>query len=131
MSFGEFLVILLVIVILLKPEDVPYIVKEFKKLMNSFNKVKSSILDLDSDLVSVEEHEKFKSEQESINFYLDKINMNELKVISTNKIKNDNTIVMNTETSTKIFLLLRWRNHKGILNPAWQISLKRFNKSVK
>lgn len=64
-------------------------------------------------------------------FYLDKIKNNELRVISVDKIKNNNTIVMNTESTTKICLLLRWKNHKGILNPAWQIKLKRFNKLVK
>jgi len=29
--------------------------------------------------------------------------------------------------STMYSLLLRWRNHQGILNPAWQISLKRIS----
>ena len=36
-----------------------------------------------------------------------------------------NTIVCSTKSDTKVNMLLRWRNHAGILNPAWQISLKR------
>lgn len=38
-------------------------------------------------------------------------------------IKNRNTIVLVCD-SYEFHLLLRWRNHKGCLNPAWQISLK-------
>jgi hypothetical protein len=41
-------------------------------------------------------------------------------------IKNSNTIVLST--NNEIYsLLLRWRNHKGVLNPAWQLSVKRKN----
>jgi predicted secreted protein len=47
--------------------------------------------------------------------------------IKFHSIKNGNTIVLQSAAnpSTTFHLLLRWRNHKGILNPAWQISLKR------
>ena len=39
-------------------------------------------------------------------------------------IRNGN--ILEVQTGNMIFsMLLRWRNHKGILNPAWQISLKR------
>lgn len=38
-------------------------------------------------------------------------------------IKNGNCIVVKAG-SKEYHLLLRWRNHKGVLNPAWQISLK-------
>ena len=37
-------------------------------------------------------------------------------------IVNSNTIVVESD-KYKFKLLLRWRNHKGILNPAWQISI--------
>lgn len=37
-------------------------------------------------------------------------------------VRNGNTIVLGTATHT-LKLLLRWKNHKGILYPAWQISL--------
>ena len=35
-----------------------------------------------------------------------------------------NTIIFYNDY-TEIHMLLRWRNHAGILNPAWQISIKR------
>lgn len=39
-------------------------------------------------------------------------------------IKNNNTIVVeDIEQRQEYHLLLRWKNHKGVLNPAWQISL--------
>jgi hypothetical protein len=39
-------------------------------------------------------------------------------------IKNNNTIVVeDVERLQEYHLLLRWKNHKGVLNPAWQISL--------
>jgi hypothetical protein len=39
-------------------------------------------------------------------------------------IKNKNTIVIeDVEQVQEYHLLLRWKNHKGVLNPAWQISL--------
>jgi hypothetical protein len=39
-------------------------------------------------------------------------------------IKNNNTIVVDDlEQKQEYHLLLRWKNHKGVLNPAWQISL--------
>lgn len=37
-------------------------------------------------------------------------------------VSNANTIVLGTATHT-LKLLLRWKNHKGILYPAWQISM--------
>ena len=39
-------------------------------------------------------------------------------------IEKNNKIVLQGR-KYKYCLLLRWRNHKGILNPAWQISLKK------
>ena len=45
---------------------------------------------------------------------------NTLKYIG---IKNNNTILVKSE-NYMYELLLRWRNHKGILNPAWQIKVK-------
>lgn len=41
-----------------------------------------------------------------------------------NEIKNGNTIMLKTDVYN-YHLLLRWRNHKGILNPAWQIKLSK------
>ena len=59
-------------------------------------------------------------------FYVDVIDKNELIIIGIDKIKNNNTIVLNTKkTDTQIEMLLRWKNHIGILNLAWQIKLVR------
>jgi hypothetical protein len=59
-------------------------------------------------------------------FHKDFINKDELFVIGINTIKNGNTLVFNTKKdTTKIHMLLRWKNHLGILYPAWQISIRR------
>ena len=58
-------------------------------------------------------------------FYLDTFSDEEIsKDMTFDSIKNGNSIEIK---SGKVIysLLLRWRNHKGILNPAWQISMKR------
>jgi hypothetical protein len=41
------------------------------------------------------------------------------------RIKNDNVLVVRSKSGTLHNLLLRWKNHLGILYPAWQISLQR------
>lgn len=51
---------------------------------------------------------------------IDVENINSLKFSS---VKNDNTIIIEGK-DMKFHLLLRWKNHKGILLPAWQISIK-------
>ena len=58
-------------------------------------------------------------------FYLDTFSDEEISQEMTfDSIKNGNSLEIK---SGKVIysLLLRWRNHKGILNPAWQISMKR------
>jgi hypothetical protein len=55
-------------------------------------------------------------------FQLFKFGEDDLLVKRFVGILNDNTILVESDTY-KFKLLLRWRNHKGILNPAWQISL--------
>jgi hypothetical protein len=45
--------------------------------------------------------------------------------IQFKSIKNKNTIDLISSNGITYKLLLRWRNHKGILNPAWQISMNR------
>ena len=56
-------------------------------------------------------------------FNFDKINKNELEIIEIKEIKNNNTLILTTKSNTKISMLLRWKNHIGILYPAWQIGL--------
>ena len=57
-------------------------------------------------------------------FCSDKISEEEMSDMKYHSIKNGN--VLEVKSGNTIYgLLLRWRNHKGILNPAWQISMKR------
>jgi hypothetical protein len=57
-------------------------------------------------------------------FCLDRLSDEEMSGMTYHSIKNGN--VLELKTGNTIYrLLLRWRNHKGILNPAWQISMKR------
>ena len=57
-------------------------------------------------------------------FHLDKMTESEMSEMSFHSIKNGNVLQLKTG-NTLYGLLLRWRNHKGILNPAWQITMKR------
>jgi hypothetical protein len=62
--------------------------------------------------------------------HIDSISQEEMSGICIKNIKNNNAIVLESSlTKTTYSLLLRWRNHKGILNPAWQISFKRIKRS--
>ena len=57
-------------------------------------------------------------------FNVDKVSEQEMTEMSFHSIKNGN--ILELKSGNTIYgLLLRWRNHKGILNPAWQISMKR------
>lgn len=57
-------------------------------------------------------------------FHVDKMEEQEMSHMSFHAIKNGNVLEVDS-CKTRYGLLLRWRNHKGILNPAWQISMKR------
>jgi hypothetical protein len=56
-------------------------------------------------------------------FQVDCLDRKEMTDLSLGPIKNGNVLVVKGATKS-YHMLLRWRNHKGILNPAWQISLK-------
>lgn len=58
-------------------------------------------------------------------FHSDRIHPDELQLESIEKVDRNNTIVIRSKAGTKHKLLLRWRNHLGVLYPAWQISLDR------
>lgn len=58
-------------------------------------------------------------------FHAEVIRPEELQLERIEKIQNNNTIVIVSKAGTKHKLLLRWRNHLGVLYPAWQISLER------
>ena len=59
-------------------------------------------------------------------FHHDALKPEELELEHTAYIKNGNTLVIQTkQEGTSIAMLLRWKNHLGILFPAWQISMTR------
>jgi len=59
-------------------------------------------------------------------FHTDRLTPSEMSMSTFDTIRNGNTIVLRSGSGTTTYhLLLRWRNHKGILNPAWQIKMKR------
>lgn len=102
--------------------------KEKKKIVDeSIKTYLNEIIELDIDEINKTFIEKEKDKLYLLykkgRFYTDKIEEDELKVISIDKIKNNNTILLNTESRTKIAMLLRWKNRKGVLYPAWQVSL--------
>jgi hypothetical protein len=56
-------------------------------------------------------------------FHVATLSREDLTPVRFAGIKRGNTIMI--ETATKLLLLLlRWKNHKGVLYPAWQISLR-------
>lgn len=59
-------------------------------------------------------------------FHIDGFSDDELSNITYQGVKNNNVIQLRAAAAGATYnLLLRWRNHNGILNPAWQISVKR------
>jgi hypothetical protein len=50
---------------------------------------------------------------------------NYMKVTGVKKIKNKNTIVLETKNDGELHCLLRWKNGNGCRGPAWQISFKK------
>jgi len=57
-------------------------------------------------------------------FHTDRISTTDMTSLTYEGVKNGNSIQIRGE-NVIFSMLLRWRNHKGILNPAWQISMKR------
>jgi len=59
-------------------------------------------------------------------FYHDKIDDSELVATGVKEIRNGNVLVIRSANpNTEHHMLLRWKNHKGVLFPAWQISMLR------
>lgn len=58
-------------------------------------------------------------------FYVDGMSDDDMEELTFSNIKNNNTIVLKTKSRAEYHLLLRWKNHKGITGPAWQIALRR------
>lgn len=57
-------------------------------------------------------------------FHYDTIEQSEIENMEYSNVKNGNTVILKSNKTT-YNILLRWRNHKGILNPAYQISMNR------
>lgn len=84
--------------------------------------------------LNINEINKYFKEKEKDKYYLlyknekfkiDYIKDEELEVVEMKEIKNNNTLILKTKSSSYISMLLRWKNHLGVLYPAWQISLMR------
>lgn len=58
-------------------------------------------------------------------FRADTIRDEEMDIVATEGIKNGNVLVAVSRAGTRHNMLLRWKNHLGVLYPAWQISLSR------
>lgn len=58
-------------------------------------------------------------------FKIDTMRDEESELESIVEIKNNNVIVVKSKSGATHNLLLRWKNHLGILFPAWQIKLER------
>lgn len=56
-------------------------------------------------------------------FHVEKFGEEDLTLTEMVGVRNKNTLVVRSATRT-FNLLLRWKNHKGILYPAWQIGLR-------
>jgi hypothetical protein len=84
--------------------------------------------------LNINEINKYFKEKEKNKYYLlyknekfniDYIKDEELEVVEMKEIKNNNTLILTTKSCSYISMLLRWKNHLGVLYPAWQISLMR------
>src|SRR5579884_2879727 len=72
MSFSELCVVLIVAIIIMKPEDIPVIVNKFKQIKVYFNNLKSDVITYFNKELQIEGRELSKDIDE-INFYLQKI----------------------------------------------------------
>ena len=58
-------------------------------------------------------------------FRSDTIRDDEMEIVSVEGVKNGRVLVAVSKAGTRHNMLLRWKNHIGVLYPAWQISLSR------
>ena len=63
-------------------------------------------------------------------FYSDNIQPDELVAASVVGIRLGKLLVLQTATTSRLEMMLRWKNHAGVCLPAWQIKLKRAPTSV-
>lgn len=55
-------------------------------------------------------------------FHVQEFTKEELTIVEVGEVRRNNTLIARSSTRT-FALLLRWKNHKGILYPAWQIKM--------
>jgi hypothetical protein len=60
-----------------------------------------------------------------VHFHSDVIRPEEMEIVAVECVKNGNVVVALSKAGTRHNMLLRWKNHLGVLYPAWQISLSR------
>lgn len=58
-------------------------------------------------------------------FIKDTLQDDELEITHVERVKNGNTLIAVSKAGTRHNMLLRWKNHLGVMFPAWQISLTR------
>ena len=56
-------------------------------------------------------------------FHLDRLSTEDLTITEVVGVRNGNTLEVRSGGGCTFHLLLRWKNHKGVLYPAWQIKL--------
>ena len=72
MSLGEILVVLLVALLVIKPEDIPAILRKIQQLHISFNNMKKEAYSYFAKEISID-GKPIKDDLEELNFYLEKI----------------------------------------------------------
>lgn len=71
MSFSEIIIVIIVAIIIIKPEDLPYIIRQIKKIRRFFYNIKDEFLGaIDQNLL---ENDDSNAETEAINKYIEKI----------------------------------------------------------
>lgn len=113
-----------------------------EKLSNEFKKKKKAVVDesikryvteylptLDkkrlSDDIRSRQHGKIFILWDLKNFNKDALRDDEMEIVSANVNKSGNTVMAVSKAGTVHDMLLRWKNHAGILYPAYQIKLRR------
>ncbi len=70
MSISELIIVIIVAIIIIKPEDLPYIIKQIKKLRRFFYNIKDEFLgSIDQNILDDDEN----AETEAVNKYIEKI----------------------------------------------------------
>jgi Sec-independent protein translocase protein TatA len=72
MSFGEIFILLVVAVFVMKPEDIPAIIRKFQQIKSYFTNAKAEVISYLGKELQIEDKE-LDEDIEQINFYLKKI----------------------------------------------------------